>query len=110
MDDLRGRKVRKSGFPNQNFNNMIRNQFNPHLPNYVAKDILSFQEAVAYLDLSESSLYKLTSDSKITFFKPNGGKLYFKKVHLDQWMLQNECKHTGELENDILSKMNIDEK
>lgn len=110
MDEFRGRKVRKSGFPNQNFNNMIRNQFNPHLPNYVAKDILSFQEAVAYLDISESSLYKLTSDSKITFFKPNGGKIYFRKSDLNAWMLKNEFKSTGELENDILSKMSTDEK
>ena len=93
---------------------MIKENFNVQnptmLPNYVVKDILSFQEAVAYLDLSESSLYKLTSDSKITFFKPNGGKIYFKKSDLNAWMLKNEFKSTGELENDILSKMSTDEK
>lgn len=76
----------------------------PMLPTFVGKDILSFQEAIQYLDLSESSLYKLTSDSKITFYKPNGGKLYFKKLDLDYWMLQNEIKSVEKLENEILEK------
>lgn len=71
------------------------------LPKYLGKDILSFQEALQYLDLSESSLYKLTSDSKITFHKPNGGKLYFKKESLDSWMLQNESKSIVEIELEI---------
>lgn len=80
------------------------------LPNFVGKDILSFQEAIQYLDLSESTLYKLTSDSKITFFKPNGGKLYFKKSDLDNWMLQNENKSIGVLEYELLSKIKGNEK
>lgn len=79
-------------------------QRHPILPTFVGKDILSFQEAIQYLDLSESSLYKLTSDSKITFFKPNGGKLYFKKTDLDNWMLQNENKSVEELGNELLTK------
>jgi excisionase family DNA binding protein len=74
------------------------------LPAFVGKDILSFKEASQYLDLSESSLYKLTSDSKITFHKPNGGKLYFKKSDLDKWMLQNESKSVMEIESEILEK------
>ena len=56
----------------------------------LSKEILSFREAIAYLDLSESFLYKLTSTRKIKFFKPNNGRIYFKKVDLDKWMLQNE--------------------
>ena len=48
------------------------------------ENITSFREALNYLDLSDSLLYKLTSSRAITFFKPNGGKLYFKKSDLDQ--------------------------
>ena len=69
------------------------------------KEGLSFREALLYLDLSESSLYKMVSESKINYFKPNGGKLYFKKSDLDNWMLQNECKSIGVLENELLTKI-----
>lgn len=75
------------------------------MPFFLTKDILSFKEAAQYLDLSESSLYKLTSDSKITFHKPNGGKLYFKKSDLDKWMLQNESKSVVETENEIFKRI-----
>ncbi len=86
---------------------MEKNKLNkyPMLPAFVGKDILSFKEASHYLDLSESSLYKLTSDLKITFHKPNGGKLYFKKSDLDKWMLQNESKSVVEVENDIFKSV-----
>lgn len=56
---------------------------------YYYKEVLSVREAISYLDISESLLYKLTSGRKIKFFKPNKGKIYFRKTDLDQWMLQN---------------------
>lgn len=65
------------------------------------KEILSFREALIYLDVSESLLYKLTSSRAITFFKPNGGKLYFKKSDLDNWMTQNELKSFRVLQNEV---------
>lgn len=65
------------------------------------KEILSFREAVVYLDISDSFLYKLTSNRAITFSKPNGGKLYFKKTDLDDWMTKNELKSVRVLEDEI---------
>lgn len=56
------------------------------------KEVMSFNEAASYLDVSKSLLYKLTSSRKIRFYKPNRGKLYFKRIDLDNWMLQNEQK------------------
>ena len=69
--------------------------------NVQQKEILSFKEALIYLDASESLLYKLVSNRAITFSKPNGGKLYFKKTDLDNWMTQNESKSVRVLENEI---------
>ncbi|MCJ7934741.1 MAG: helix-turn-helix domain-containing protein [Chryseobacterium sp.] len=69
------------------------------------KKILSFKEALAYLDVSPSLLYKLTSQRTITYFKPNGGKIYFKKADLDYWMLQNENKSKELLEEELLTKI-----
>lgn len=74
-------------------------------PSFLNKEILSFQEAIQYLDISSASLYKMTSESKITFYKPNGGKLYFRKVDLDNWMLQNESKSLSALENELINNL-----
>lgn len=70
------------------------------------KEILSFREAVVYLDVSDSLLYKLTSNRVITYSKPNGGKLYFKKADLDDWMTKNELKSTRVLEDEINNRLN----
>ena len=55
------------------------------------KEFLSFKEAAVYLKISESNLYKKTSKRVLKFFKPNNGKLYFKRCDLDAWVLQGEC-------------------
>lgn len=68
------------------------------------KEIMSFREAIAYLDVSESFLYKLTSSRKIVFFKPNNGKIYFKRIDLDNWMLQNETLNRCVLEPNLTHK------
>ena len=73
--------------------------------NIANKEILSFREALVYLDVSKSNLYKLTSKKEIQFTKPNNGKLYFKKVDLDEWMLQNESVTKSVLEEIILNKI-----
>ena len=54
------------------------------------KKVLSLSEAAKYLSVSKSLLYKMTSGRKIDFFKPNNGKIFFKKCSLDSWVLQGE--------------------
>lgn len=70
------------------------------------KQILSFKEAVSYLDVSKSFLYKLTSKKEIKFSKPNGGKIYFKKADLDEWMLQNTSITKSELREGMSNYLN----
>lgn len=65
------------------------------------KQILSSKEAMRYLDVSKSFLYKLTSKKEIKFSKPNGGKIYFKKADLDDWMLQNTSITISELREGV---------
>ncbi len=69
------------------------------------KQILSFREAVLYLDVSESFLYKLTSKKAIAFAKPNGGKIYFKKEDLNNWMLQNKNTSTEEIQQYVFDHL-----
>lgn len=69
------------------------------------KEILSFKDALLYLDVSESFLYKLTSKKEIDFTKPNGGKIYFKKQDLDNWMLKGTSNSTRVFEENILNHL-----
>ncbi len=55
--------------------------------NLLKKEVLSFNEAAIYLELSHSHLYKLTSNGTLPFYKPNGKKIYFRRDELDQWLL-----------------------
>lgn len=65
------------------------------------KEILSFNEAVSYLDVSKSFLYKLTSTNKISFSKPNNKLIYFQRIDLDNWMLQNRNESIGVLQENL---------
>jgi len=58
----------------------------------------TFDEAAAYLGISKSYLYKLTSGGKIPHYKPFGKKIYFDKVMLDDWVYQNPVKSNAQIE------------
>jgi len=84
----------------------IENVENLHRAQIIAhKEILSFKEALVYLDVSESFLYKLTHKKAIEFAKPNGGKIYFKKSDLDNWMLQSQSDSKRVLEDEIFNHL-----
>ena len=65
--------------------------------NLLQKEVLNFTEACTYLELSESHLYKLTSTKQVPHFCPNGKKLYFKRVELEQWLLRNRVSTIAEI-------------
>lgn len=54
------------------------------------KEVLNFNEACKYLDISSSYLYKLTSQKGIPHFCPQGKKLYFNRKELDEWLQRNK--------------------
>ncbi|RFN60384.1 helix-turn-helix domain-containing protein [Marixanthomonas ophiurae] len=62
------------------------------------KTVLNFNEACAYLELSQSHLYKLTSTNAVPHYKPNGKKIYFQREELDQWLLRNRMDSRDEIE------------
>jgi len=66
--------------------------------NIIMKEVLNFAEAAQYLELSHSHLYKLTSAGNIPFYKPNGKKLYFNRVELNEWLLRNRNSTQDELD------------
>nr|WP_308661111.1 helix-turn-helix domain-containing protein [uncultured Alistipes sp.] len=62
------------------------------------KNVLSFEEASRFLNLSKSYLYKLTSGNLIPHYKPQGKMLYFEKTELETWLRQNPVKTRAQTE------------
>ena len=50
--------------------------------NLMKKEILNVDEAILYLGISKSNLYKKTSAHKIPHYKPEGKIIYFKRNEL----------------------------
>ena len=52
------------------------------------KEALTMDEATAFTGLSKWYLYKLVSEKRIPFYKSEGGgRTYFKKSELNNWLL-----------------------
>lgn len=65
---------------------------------YAAKDFLSIDEVAAYLQLSKSYVYKLTSAHELTVYKPNGKNIFILRNDLNEWIKRNPCLSNGEIE------------
>ncbi len=59
---------------------------------YATKNVLSFDEASKFINLSKSYLYKLTSAQQIPHYKPQGKMIYFEKDALEAWLRKNPVK------------------
>ena len=68
-----------------------------------SKKIFSFKEACGYLQVSESQLYKLTSQRKIRHYKPSGKLIYFNREDLNAWMQSNQVKTKEDMEKEATS-------
>ncbi len=62
------------------------------------KPFLSTDEAAAFIGVSRSTLYKLTSARQIPHFKPAGKLMYFERAALESWMRANRIASTDELQ------------
>lgn len=68
-------------------------------------EVLNFKEAIEFLGVSKSMLYKLTHKKEIPYYKPNGKLIFFKKSELEEWILGNRISSISEeMENFINSK------
>lgn len=56
---------------------------------YASKEVLNLEEAAMFLGISKSSLYKMTHNQVIPYFKPNNKMVYFEKSELLKWLRQN---------------------
>ena len=63
------------------------------------KEVLTSDEAAAYLGVSKSCIYKLTMGRKIPHYKSEGGKLcYFDRKEIINWMKAHRVATQEELD------------
>lgn len=53
---------------------------------YAAKDFLSIDEVATYLNISKSSVYKITSSKELTVYKPNGKNIFILRSDLNDYV------------------------
>lgn len=52
------------------------------------KETLTLEEAAIYVGRSKNTIYRLTADNTLAFFRPGGKMIYIEKKELDRWMRQ----------------------
>jgi len=62
-----------------------------------AKETLTLEEAAAFLGIKRSTLYKMTHEQIIPFYKPNGKLVYFEKTDLLDWIRRNRVSSDAEI-------------
>jgi len=68
--------------------------------NLSTKEVLTLREACKFTGLSESTFYKMSSNHKISFSKPQG-KLFFKRTDLEAFMLSNYMPSKEDLSDNV---------
>lgn len=67
------------------------------------KTLFNIDELVIYAGFSKLYIYKLTSQNKIPFYKPNGKHIFFKKTEIDEWLLNNRQSTIDEIESEAIN-------
>lgn len=66
------------------------------------KAVLDMNEAVMYTGLVKKTLYNLCRERSIPHYKSaTGGRTYFKKEELDQWMLHTKVNTSAEITSEV---------
>ncbi|MDF0717958.1 helix-turn-helix domain-containing protein [Muricauda sp. 334s03] len=78
--------------------------------NLEQKEIFTVEDAAAYLQLSKSCLYKLTSKREIPFYNPGGKKIYFKKAELQEWIFSSRVESTASIDSQVETYLNRENK
>jgi excisionase family DNA binding protein len=71
----------------------------------IANEMLDFKQAIKYLGISKSKLYKMTHLKELPCYKPGGRKLYFKKSDLDAWQQRNRIPSIEEIKEETLDEI-----
>jgi len=63
-----------------------------------AKEVMNLEETAIFMGISKSTLYKMTSDHVIPFYRPNGKMIFFEKADLLAWIRKNRVSSNSEID------------
>ncbi|MDX7856369.1 helix-turn-helix domain-containing protein [Aeromonas caviae] len=69
------------------------------------KEVLSAEECAELLGVSVSYVYRLTSEKRLPHYKPQGKKIYFKRVELLDWLLSHRISPDAELTEHVTKRV-----
>lgn len=75
------------------FEDVLSRAVNKVLSKINGNNVMTIKEAAVYTGMSVNTLYKLTSAHEIPYSKPTGGRIYFSKKELTNWMLSNKVEN-----------------
>lgn len=58
-------------------------------------EFFTSKQACEFLGIKQGTLYKLTSNREINFYKPNWKKMYFSKTDLIEYLTRNKYEKIG---------------
>jgi excisionase family DNA binding protein len=62
------------------------------------KEVLTVEEAAKFMGMARSSLYKMTCEQSIPFYRPNGKMIYFEKADILSWIRRNRVYTQEEID------------
>ncbi|NRD18597.1 helix-turn-helix domain-containing protein [Winogradskyella eckloniae] len=65
------------------------------------KEFLTVKETAIFLGLSESRIHKITAKKEISYCKPGGKVIYFRRVDLEQWILSGRVASTNDVDDEL---------
>ena len=77
---------------------------------FASKEVLTLEEAAAFLGVKKSTLYKMTHFSRIPYYKPAGKLIFFEKSALLDWVRNVKVKSEDEIREEAamhLSQLSV---
>ena len=65
-------------------------------------EYIGIDEASKHLGLSKNYIYSLVHKGKIPFYKPNGKKIYFNRLELNDWIAKSKVQSLEEMAREFL--------
>ena len=69
-----------------------------------SKEVLTMEECAMLTGMTVNNLYRHTSERTIPFYKPMGGRIYFRKDEIERWMLRGRQATKEEVESEAATR------
>jgi len=70
---------------------------------YLMKEMLTVVDAADFMGISKSTLYKMSFNRDLPVYKPTGGRIYFKREDIVNYLQQNRVMSNKEIEQEAIN-------